>query len=391
MSTYPPTMCGLATFTSSLRDALAAVRGSSEQLDVFAVLEGAADGIRRPEVVGTLDPADPFTVRNAAAAMSRYDVVILQHEYGIWGPNMGLPVVDLVNRLDAPLLTTLHTVLPSPTELQTRIVEALSSKSAYTIVPTRVAGELLSIRYSVEPRRVEVIPHGTDPYLRSVAALREQYRVSGRRLLTWGLIGPGKGLEWAIRAVALARRSYPDIVYTIAGKTHPKVAELHGESYRRSLEALVASLDLDRNVRFVDEYISPALLRNLLAEAAVVVLPYDSSEQVVSGVLVEAIAANVPLIATAFPHAVELADMGAVQVVPHRDADAIAQSIEELLGSQTTAEQMISAQRALAPDLDWGSVAASYERLMERVVAGTLQLNPVPPASGVPASTRPHR
>ncbi|HEX6221264.1 MAG TPA: glycosyltransferase, partial [Acidimicrobiia bacterium] len=286
-------------------------------------------------------------------------------------------------RIQTPLITTLHTVLPSPSKVQEDIIEALWLKSAYTVVPTHAARDLLSSRYSLDPRSIVVIPHGTDPSLQWVARLRGF--MTGPRgapnLLTWGLIGPGKGLEWTVQAVARLKSRYPDIVYTIAGKTHPKVALRDGESYRKALEKTVSELGLQENVRFIDDYISPDMLREVLLETSVVVVPYDSTEQIVSGVLVEAVAANVPVVATAFPHAVELAEQRAVVTVSHRDPDAIAEAIARILGSTAAWEQMMGAQRAIAPELEWGSVAMGYERLVDNLVIGSAQMSHVSPAS----------
>jgi glycosyltransferase involved in cell wall biosynthesis len=188
-------------------------------------------------------------------------------------------------------------------------------------------------------------------------------------------------LEWALQAVHLLRRRYPDLVYTIAGKTHPKVAMHQGESYRRQLERMVTDLGLGNNVRFIDDYMSSELLGDLLLETTLVVLPYDSTEQIVSGVLVEAVAANVPIVATEFLHSVELANQGAVATVPHRDPRAIAETIIGLLDSPDARQLMVAADRAIAPDLEWASVAAEYEALVEYAVVGSAAMRYVSPAS----------
>lgn len=383
VSTYPPTMCGLATFTASLRQAMEERRGGGESLVVVELLEGATPRLPRPEVIADIHPADPLSVRLGADRLSSYDAVIMQHEYGIWGPDMGRPVTDFADRLNTALITTLHTVLPSPTHLQQDIIEQLSKRSAFTVVPTQAAHDRLCARYEVDPAAVVVIPHGTDQFLRLVAGRRRfaPLRNEPPRLLTWGLIGPGKGLEWALRAVDLLRERHPGLVYTIAGKTHPKVVRHEGEAYRRSLEAIVSELGLEENVRFIDDYITSDLLSDLLIDATLVVLPYDSTDQVVSGVLVEAVAANLPVVATGFPHAIELAAQGAVTTVPHRSPHALAESITRLLGSAAAGDGMMAAQRAISLDLEWTNVAAEYERLVERAVVGSEPMRYVSPAS----------
>ncbi len=384
VSTYPPTVCGLATFTASLRAAMVENRGGARSLDVLELTDDPLVAIQgRPEVIASIDPSDPWSLQTAARQMSGYDAVVLQHEYGIWGPDMGRAVLDFVRMLDNKLITTLHTLLPEPDVLQQEIIETLAARSASTVVPTKAARDLLTERYRVDPRSVVVIPHGVSALHRSVARLRAQRGGTGGapHLLTWGLIGPGKGLEWSLRAAGALRDQYPDIRYTIAGRTHPKVLIREGEAYRESLEDLVSAMDLLDNVEFIDDYLSPERLRDLLLEATVVVLPYDSTEQIVSGVLVEAVSANVPVVATAFPHAVELAEFGAVATVPPQNPAALADAIGRFLGSAPAWERMAAGQRLLAPDLDWASVASQYEQLVEEAVSGCYPMSPVASAS----------
>lgn len=384
VSTYPPAMCGLATFTESLRDAMTANRGHVGGLDVVELIDaltGSPSG--RPEVIARLDPADPWSVRLAAERLNEYEMVVLQHEYGIWGPDMGASVLEFLDRLDTRLITTLHTLLQDPSSIQERIIEALTQRSVFTIVPTQTASDLLTRRYAVDPRTVKVIPHGTDAPHRTVARLRDAVPSTGSapKLLTWGLIGPGKGLEWSIRAAGLLKASYPDLHYTIAGSTHPKVLAHQGEQYRHSLERIVSELGLEDNVEFLDAYLPEEKLHELLSDARIVVLPYDSTEQMVSGVLVEAVSANVPVVATAFPHAVEMSEAGAASTVPSRNPTAIAKSISDLLDSQSAMDEMVRAQRRLSPDLGWTSVAADYEKLIEDAVRGSAVMSHVSSAS----------
>lgn len=385
VSTYPPAMCGLATFTASLRRAMAQNRGDSTGLDVLELVDDPANvaTVGRPEVIGSMKPGERRSVDRGAQLLSSYDGVILQHEYGIWGPEMGLAVIRFAEALDSPLITTLHTLLPDPSPVQRRIVESLTRSSAYTVVPTLGARDLLLGSYSVDDRYIRVIPHGTHRSHDSFAPTGAFQRRGdgGPRLLTWGLIGPGKGLEWALQAVALLRDRYPRIRYTIAGRTHPKVLARDGEAYRRDLEVMAETLGITDNVEFVDSYLSDQMLHSLLADATVVVLPYESRDQMVSGVLVEAVSAIIPVVATAFPHAVELSDSGAVVAVPHRRPDVLAETITRLVDSPTARDSMTKAQRILANDLEWGTVALRYETLVESAIADDAVIGHVSTAS----------
>jgi glycosyltransferase involved in cell wall biosynthesis len=171
------------------------------------------------------------------------------------------------------------------------------------------------------------------------------------------------------------------VLYTIAGRTHPKVLAREGEAYRRRLETMVHDLGIETNVEFVDSYLSDEQLDALLLDAGVVILPYDSTEQMVSGVLVEAVSAHVPVAATEFPHARELAEVGAVATAPHRDPEPMARAVSTLLGSPQARREMIRAQRAVAAELDWDVVARGYEALIERAVLETSVMSHVSTAS----------
>lgn len=383
VSTYPPTMCGLATFTASLRSAMAQNRGDSRELDVVELTDYPDADPDRPEVIASIVPSEHLTIRRAAEQIADHDVVVIQHEYGLWGPRMGAAVLDFLEMIDAPLITTLHTLLPRPTAIQTEIIEGLHERSRYTVVPTRGARELLAERYLVDPASVVIVPHGTDRPHRTLARIRsfETARIVSPRLLSWGLIGPGKGLEWAIRAVGTLAKRWPQIRYTIAGRTHPKVLTREGEAYRRSLEFLVSDLGIESNVVFIDDYLSEDRLRGLLLEATAALLPYDSSEQMVSGVLVEAISAEVPVIATSFPHAVEMAREGAAIAVPHKDSEALAAAVATLLGTPTAISEMTRAQRRVSAELDWAHVAVHYEDLIESAFRDSAKMSHVPTAS----------
>ncbi|HEX9337896.1 MAG TPA: glycosyltransferase, partial [Pseudonocardiaceae bacterium] len=187
-------------------------------------------------------------------------------------------------------------------------------------------------------------------------------------ILTWGLLGPGKGIEWGIEAMALLDDVLPRPHYIVAGRTHPKVLARQGEQYRRRLESRACALGVHDRVRFDARYLDAGSLRDLVARAQVVLLPYDSRDQITSGVLVEAITARIPVVATRFPHAVELLADGAGILVDHQDPAAIATAIRTILTDQATAAGMTTAATAAARTLGWASVADQYRRLAEGLV-----------------------
>jgi glycosyltransferase involved in cell wall biosynthesis len=190
------------------------------------------------------------------------------------------------------------------------------------------------------------------------------------RVLTWGLLGPGKGIEWAIDAMALLTDLHPALRYTIAGSTHPKVREHSGEAYRDMLISRAAESPAASMIHFDAAYRDLPALTSLIHASDLVVLPYDSVDQVTSGVLVDAVAAGRPVISTAFPHAVELLRTGAGIVVPQRDPRALAGAIRSALTQPERLGAMAAEARRLAPDLSWGAVAAQYLTLADQLLAG---------------------
>jgi polysaccharide biosynthesis protein PslF len=314
VSTYPPTVCGLATFTASLRGAIARNRGTHDGLGVLRLVDGGRETSAEAGV-RVHRRGDRRSLLAGARTLDTFDAVSVQHEFGIYGGRDGREVLDLVAAVDVPVVTTFHTMLADPTAHQRRVIEDLAAASRRSVVMSGTAAERLIRYYDVDPERVVVIPHG------AAARFRGPSLAGGDRplILTWGLIGPGKGLEVAIEACTHLLDLAPRPRYLIAGATHPNVLRNDGEAYREGLVASVRRLGLEDVVEFDDRYLEDAELARLVRSADLVVLPYASVEQVTSGVLVEAISASKPVIATTFPHSVEVLSSGAGILVPHGD------------------------------------------------------------------------
>ena len=377
LSTHPPTQCGLATFNAALATHLNAGTGGGGVVrlvagdDTAGPTSGTPDRTA-PRVAHIWQTDAPGGWVAAANALNRFDVAIVQHEYGIYPGDDGDEVLPLLRRLKVPSIVVLHTVLTTPTPRQKSVLERIVAGAGAVITMTDTARRRLTEDYLVDPRKVTVIPHGAGSH---TSAPRDRH--DRPHLLTWGLLGPGKGIEWALRAMALMKDLEPGPVYTVAGRTHPKVLEQHGDVYRDGLKRLAADLGIGASVRWDDVYRDQASLSRLIRSADVVVLPYDSTEQVTSGVLIEAVGAGVPVVATAFPHAVELLTDGPGLLVPHHDAEALAAAVRRVLTDRDLAVRL--AGLTGAPTLRWPAVAARYEALAARLLVGrTPTATPVP-------------
>ncbi|TDC64676.1 glycosyltransferase [Micromonospora sp. KC207] len=364
LSTHPPTRCGLATFNSALATHLTAdgTRGG-----IVRVTDRGDDQRAGPGVVHTWSTRTQAGWRDAAAVLNTFDVAVVQHEYGIYPGTDGEDVLPLLRRLTVPSIVVLHTVLRRPSARQKYLLEQIVTAAGAVVTMTDTARDRLLVGYTVRPGKVTVIPHGAAEQVGVPADRRTR-----PHLLTWGLLGPGKGVEWSLRALAQLQDLDPAPTYTVAGRTHPKVVEHQGEAYRSGLHRLGAQLGIAHAVEYQDVYHDQASLARLIRSADVVVLPYDSREQVTSGVLIEAVAAGTPVVATAFPHAVELLTGGPGLVVPHQDPAALAAAIRRILTEPGLAARLAGRVRSLAADLRWPAVAARYGTLAERLVAARL-------------------
>jgi glycosyltransferase involved in cell wall biosynthesis len=367
LSTYPPTECGLATFTAAL---LAHLRDGPEPslVGVVRIVDGPRRGAR-DEVVHHLVTGSPGGEADTAAVLSGFDVAVVQHEYGIFGGPDGDQILSVLDRLTVPVIVVVHTVLVDPTPHQREVLERVLAAADAVVTMTPTARRRLFSGYRVDPARVALIPHGAPDNRRAGAAPRVAHPARpGPTILTWGLLGPGKGIEWAIDALAELRDLDPAPRYLVAGGTHPKVAEREGEAYRQALLARAAERGVKHLIEFNDRYLDLPGLNRMVAAADVVILPYDSREQVTSGVLVEALAAAKPVIATGFPHAVELLGGGAGLVVPQGDSHAMAQALRRVLTEPRLAAHLSAAAAALAGQLLWPAVAERYRALARDLV-----------------------
>jgi glycosyltransferase involved in cell wall biosynthesis len=366
LSTYTPTECGLATFTAALAAELKRAIPAS-RVGVVRVVDRPQRSVSS-DVVHHLVTSSPGGEGEAAAILDGFDTVVVQHEYGIYGGPDGDQVLAVLERLTVPVIVVLHTVLVDPTPHQREVLERVLAVADAVVTMTPTARRRLLDGYPADPARVALIPHGA-PDNRVPAARRDpagaRAGTSGTRptILTWGLLGPGKGIEWAIGALAALVDLDPQPRYLVVGETHPRVVERCGEAYRHRLMKEAAQQGVAHLVEFDDRYFATADLGRIVAGADVVILPYDSPEQVTSGVLVEALAAGKPVIATGFPHAVELLRGGAGLVVPHRDPAAMAAALRRVLTEPGLAARLGAAAAAVAPQLLWPAVAERYRAL----------------------------
>ena len=382
VSTYPPRACGIGTFAADVRASLLGVDGIDRVERVVVVDKPSRP--QRPGLVATVAQAVRGDYARAARILGRLDVdvVLLQHEYGIFGGPDGEYVLSFAEDLAQPLVITLHTVLSKPTAHQAEVLGALCSHAELVVVMTETARQLL-VASGISPEdKVRVIAHGAPAVLAQRAAeyasersggtqLRGRYaRVADRFVLsTFGLISPGKGLETVIEALPAIVERHPDVLYVVAGRTHPDVARREGERYRRSLEEAVVDLGLEDHVEFDDRFLSVDEIADLLAATDVFVTPYRELEQISSGALSFGIAAGCAVVSTPYWHAQDLLATGAGIIVPFSDPVALAEAVCELIEEPKRLRAARREARRIGTQIAWPSVAKLTASVLEEAVA----------------------
>jgi glycosyltransferase involved in cell wall biosynthesis len=318
-----------------------------------------------PEVVHDLVNGSAPSAAAAVRVLNCFDVTIVQHEYGIYGGPDGRDLIPLLEALRVPSIVVLHTVMARPTARQRMILVDVIDAAGAVVTMTQTGRSRLLDIYGTSPAKVFVIPHGSADN-RVAATSRRRNRE--HRALTWGLLGPGKGIEHAIDAIALLRDRGLRVAYTVAGQTHPRVRARDGEAYRRLLEERVNARGVEDLICFDSRFLPADALIHLIDAADVVLLPYDSLEQVTSGVLIEAVAAGKPVVSTSFPHAVELLADGAGLLVQRRHPADIADALNQVFTEPGLSARMSRRSTDLAPQLLWTAVASSYRELAASLI-----------------------
>jgi glycosyltransferase involved in cell wall biosynthesis len=376
VSTFPPRACGVGAFAADLRGALLGA-GTREAADLVAVVHEPSSPQRRG-VLATIAQSVRGDYVRTARMLGRLDVdvVLLQHEYGIFGGRDGEYVLSFARELAQPLVVTLHTVLSEPTPHQAEVLTELCSEAELVIVMTHTALRLLVDSGACPEEKVRVVPHGAPARLiaRAASARADTSRRGtdsgeGFRLSTFGLISSGKGIETVIEALPAIVERYPDLVYTIAGRTHPDVERREGERYRLMLEQRAFELGLGTHVVFDDRFLSVDELSLLLGQTDVFLTPYASREQIASGALTFALAAGCAVVSTPYWYAKDMLASGAGQLVPFHDPAAIAAAVCDYLDHPAALAAAQAEARRVGTTLAWPAVAEATASVLAEASA----------------------
>ena len=370
LSTYPPRACGIATFTQDLIRELEKTGRVSAEVTAVSDTEYAYP----PTVRFTLDQQDENSYAEAAEKINRSgsDLLMIEHEYGIYGGKWGKYLLNLIGHVQIPCFATLHTVLPEPNDKQREIMNGLASKCRKIITMAANTVEILQNVYGIDRSKIEMVHHGVPEFPAAERdTLKKELGLTGRFIVsTFGLISPGKGLEYGIEAAARVAKKHPEILYLILGRTHPVVKRTDGEKYREKLERTVKNFGIEDKVRFVNRYLGVEEIIRYLQLSDVYMTPYLGKDQAVSGTLAYAAGYGRVIISTPYLYAQEMLSGGRGLLADFRSPASLAERIEEVMEHPERQEEMEKRTRTLGKTMYWGRVAERYLELFENELYG---------------------
>lgn len=379
-----PRRCGIATFTHDLHRAVANAR---PDLDTCVVaMNNSVGTYAYPEPVRIQlrdDVVDDYLQAAKFLNRSGFDLVSLQHEYGIFGGVAGSHIVELLSRLEMPIVTTLHTVLPNPSSAQRDVMSRIIERSSKLVVMSEKGRNFLRTSHDVPGQNIDVIAHGIPdfPFLESTGA-KQKLGFEGRTIvLTFGLLSPSKGIETVIDAMPEIIRSCPTALYVVLGATHPNLLRDQGEAYRDSLTARVRTLGVDDHVVFLNQFVDQPTLLDFISMCDVYVTPYLNEAQMTSGTLAYSYGLGKAVVSTPYWHANELLADGRGILVPFGDSGAIGKEISALLVNDVRRHAMRKRAYAASRSMTWPQAARAYLTTFESVLQPTI-IGPTDPRDG---------
>ncbi len=393
VSSYIPRKCGIATYTKDLTNAinLLNARSLAEILTVTPPEHEYDYPWESKLKIGTQDLVSYISAADYVN-QSHADVVHLQHEFGLYGGEAGEYILRFAEALKVPLVTTFHTVLLKPSEKQRKVIQDLGSASRAIIVMMEQASKTLEEVYGIDQQKIIVIPHGVPDVAFTSSNLAKRKRKLSDRIVIGNinLLAPNKGIEYALEATAIIAKTYPTILYTLIGQTHPDLVQHEGERYRNLLKKRVRELGIAQHVRFVNEYLPLPELIHWLETIDIYITAYLDPEQVTSGALAYAIGVGKACISTPYIYSKEVLANNRGVLVPFRNAKAIADAVIDLLEHPKKANEIARNAYAFGRLMTWPNVANSHLDLFRTVLAASADIySNTPQPFGVPQNFSP--
>jgi glycosyltransferase involved in cell wall biosynthesis len=384
LSTFPPRECGIATFTEDLITAIDSI--GTIHTSVIAI-NNAEEYVYDKKVMTVIRQEERQDYIELAAKLnsSKIQLLIIEHEYGIYGGENGEYLLDLINHLEIPFITTCHTILSEPTQKERMILHELGLKSEKVITMANNTKEMLQSIYGIAEDKIEFIHHGVPRReMKERAVLKKQMGYEFNQIIsTFGLIGPGKGIEHGIEAIGRVvnanttddsiTKNHDDVLYLILGQTHPALKE-EGTAYRKMLEALVDKLNLGRNVKFVNKYLTKNEIINYLQLSDIYMTPYLGKDQAVSGTLAYAVGYGKAIVSTPYLYAQEMLSTGNGLLGEFNNPESLSDCMRKILENPMEKERMERETLEIGKTMYWDYVAQKYLDVVSKILHPSIEV-----------------
>lgn len=372
IGTYSPRQCGIGTFTQNLAHAMLENGDGLNEIIVVALNDHHLQYSYPPEVKLSINQEQQTDYLEAAnyINMSGADACILEHEYGIFGGQSGIYILPLLHRLNIPLITTLHTILETPSYIEKAILKEICKMSDKVVVMSNKAIEFLTEIYDVPKKKIVLIEHGVPDIHFDKEESRRKFKLDERKLLlTFGFIGRNKGIETVINALPKIIEKHPEALYIVLGKTHPNVLRYSGEEYRNYLKVLIKKLNLNNHVLLLNEFVEENELFKYLAACDIYITPYINEAQITSGTLTYAMGAGCAVVSTPYWHAAELLVENKGCLFDFKDSDGLAKVLNKLLDKPETLKQIQKKASEYGQNITWPKIGNKYAELVIHVLS----------------------
>ncbi|HZK70450.1 MAG TPA: glycosyltransferase family 4 protein [Clostridia bacterium] len=368
LSTYPPRECGIATFTQDLITAIDKI--GTMDTSVIAV-NSKDDCVYDTKVEALIEQNEQNDYIRAAKKLnaSNIDLLMIEHEYGIFGGEHGEYILDLINNLEIPVVTTLHTILSDPSAKQRSIINSLGKKSDKIITMAKNTKLILQSVYGVASQKIVVIHHGVPKKLvQSRETLKKKYGYENMNIIsTFGLLSPGKGIEHGIEAISKVVKNNRDVLYLILGQTHPALKD-EGVKYRNKLEGLVESLGLNNNIKFINKYLIKDEIIQYLQLSDIYMTPYLGKDQAVSGTMAYAVGYGKAIVSTPYLYAKEMLSDSRGLLAEFNNPDSIADCINYIIQNPDEKLKMERNTLKIGRTMYWDKVAQHYIEVFINII-----------------------
>lgn len=372
VATYPPRQCGIGTFTHSLAHAIKHCCTDENEIIVIAMTDNHETYAFPPEVKLTIHQDHQTDYLAAADFINRSgaEVCILEHEFGIYGGQSGVYILPLLHRLEIPLISTLHTILETPSYTEKAILKQICKMSDKLVVMSNKAIQFLKDIYKVPSKKIVRIEHGVPDLHFDKEKCRTEFKLNNKKLLfTFGFVGRNKGIETVIKALPKIIEKHPEVFYLVLGKTHPNVLRSTGEEYRNYLQLLVKTLKLSNHVLLLNEFADEKELFKYLAACDIYITPYINEAQITSGTLTYAMGSGCAVVSTPYWHAAELLTENKGRLFDFRDEDGLVDTLNELLDKPELLKAIQQKATAYGKNIIWPKIGERYFQLAEQLVS----------------------